>query len=168
MSVVLFCQNLGGASFLTFAQTVFSQTFNQNIAKYSPTTDAAAINAAGATAFRHIVTAEELAGVLIAYASTIDNVWYLAAGAAVGGFITGMNMGWRDVRNKPESPSPDEDRPSPEAIRGSRRSSINHQLGTFNLEEMEMVEMQRRETARGTNNPTSAVSMPITFNYGQT
>src|SRR4051794_40495097 len=113
MSVVLFCQNLGGASFLTFAQKVFSQTFDQKIAKYAPTADAAAINAAGATAFRQIVTAEELGGVLIAYASTIDNVWYLAVGAAVGAFITGMNMGWRDIRKKPESSSPDEDRPNP-------------------------------------------------------
>ncbi|KAI1197699.1 MFS general substrate transporter [Nemania serpens] len=115
MSIVLFCQNLGGASFLTFAQTVFSQTFDQNIAKYAPTADSAAIEAAGATAFRKIVTAEELGGVLIAYASTIDNIWYLAAGAAVGAFITGMNMGWRDVRKGPEIASLDEDRPNPES-----------------------------------------------------
>ncbi|KAI0972470.1 MFS general substrate transporter [Xylaria arbuscula] len=131
MSIVLFCQNLGGAAFLTFAQTVFSQTFDRNIAEYAPTADAEAIKAAGATDFRQIVTAEELGGVLIAYASTIDNVWYLAAGAAVGAFITGMNMGWRDVRVKPESPSADEDSPSLESIRGSRRSSNNHQLATF-------------------------------------
>ncbi|KAI8956193.1 MFS multidrug transporter [Xylaria longipes] len=167
MSVVLFCQNLGGASFLTFAQTVFSQTFHQNIAKYAPTADAGAINAAGATAFRQIVTAEELGGVLIAYASTIDNVWYLAVGAAVGAFITGMNMGWRDVRKKPESPSPDEDRPNSESIRGSRHSSINRQLGTFEFEEMELAVMWRREMTRRINKPIPAGSMP-TFNDGQT
>lgn len=140
MSIVLFCQNLGGASFLTFAQTVFSQTFDQNIAKYAPTADSAAIEAAGATAFRKIVTAEELGGVLIAYASTIDNIWYLAAGAAVGAFITGMNMGWRDVRKGPEIASLDEDRPNPESVRGSRPPSINDQLGTLNFEEKELAE----------------------------
>ncbi|KAI0536943.1 MFS general substrate transporter [Xylaria digitata] len=67
--------------------------------------------ASGLLAFHggsELVTAEELGGVLIAYTSTINNVWYLAAGAAAGAFITGMNVGWRDVRKKPESPIPDE------------------------------------------------------------
>ncbi|KAJ8126216.1 hypothetical protein O1611_g7421 [Lasiodiplodia mahajangana] len=144
MSIILFCQNLGGAAFLAFAQTVFSQTFNQNIAKYAPTADAAAIRAAGATGFRQFVTAEQLGGVLAAYAYTIDNVWYLAAGAAVGAFITGMNMGWKDIRKKSESQSPDEDRNNTESIHVGRRSSIDHELGTLGSEDMELAETAPR------------------------
>jgi hypothetical protein len=106
MAILLLCQNFGGACFLTFAETVFSQSLKDAIATYAPGTDYALINAAGATGFRDIVSGSELAGVIMAYSVSVDHVWYLVVGASGGAFLAGCCMGWRDIRKK--DPSHDE------------------------------------------------------------
>lgn len=55
---------------------------------------------AGSTGFRTIVSPEELPGVLVAYASSIDQVFYLVAGFAAAAGIAIWGTGWHDVRTK--------------------------------------------------------------------
>ena len=37
---------------------------------------------------------------LVAYAKSVDRVFYLTAGAAVGCFVFGWSMGFKDIRKK--------------------------------------------------------------------
>ena len=56
--------------------------------------------AAGATAIRTAIAADNVPGVLLAYSKSVDRVFYLAVGAAVGCFIFAWGMGWKDIRKK--------------------------------------------------------------------
>ncbi|KAK3320578.1 MFS multidrug transporter [Cercophora scortea] len=98
MAILVFCLNFGGATFLTLAQTDFSQSLRVNIPKYAPDVDASAIIKLGATGFQRAVSPAELPGVLMAYSKSLDNVFYLVAGASVGAFIFAWGMGWEDIR----------------------------------------------------------------------
>ncbi|KAK7937302.1 uncharacterized protein PG986_014170 [Apiospora aurea] len=106
MAILLFCQNFGGACFLTFASTVFNQSLPKAIATYAPGANVAEILATGATAFRHVVSSSDLPGVIMAYSVSISYVWYLVCGAAGGALMTGLFMGYRDIRKTGNAPAP--------------------------------------------------------------
>ncbi|KAH8649925.1 major facilitator superfamily-domain-containing protein [Xylariales sp. PMI_506] len=98
MAILIFCQNIGGAAFLTLAETDFSQSLRAALPRYAPAVDADAVIAAGATGFRSVVAPSELPGVLLAYSVSIDHVFYLSTGLAAGAFLAAWAMGWEDLR----------------------------------------------------------------------
>lgn len=102
MALVTFSQSFGAALFLSFAETTFSNSFGELIPKYAPSVNGQSVVAAGATGFRKIVSGTDLAGVLIAYAKSIDRIFYLAAGLGAGCFVFAWGMGWKDLRKKKE------------------------------------------------------------------
>lgn len=53
---------------------------------------------AGATAVRSVVSLADLPGVLQAYMSAIDKVFYLSTGAAGGVFLFSWGMGWKSIK----------------------------------------------------------------------
>ena len=102
MAVVMFSQSFGAALFLSLAETVFSNSFGHLISQYAPTVNGQSVIDAGATGFRAIVSGRDLAGVLTAYAKSIDRVFYLEAGLGVGCFAFAWRMGWKDLKKKKE------------------------------------------------------------------
>lgn len=56
--------------------------------------------AAGASSVRAITSGEDLKGVLMAYSKSVNRVMYLGVGLAVGAWVCGWGMGWRDIRVK--------------------------------------------------------------------
>lgn len=102
MALVIFSQSFAGALFLSFSSTIFTNSLKTLIPKYAPSVDAQTIINAGATGFRKVITGTDLAGVLIAYAKSVDPVFYLTAGMAVGCFVFAWGMGWKDMRKKSE------------------------------------------------------------------
>lgn len=100
MSLVMFSSTLGGAIFLTFANTIFTNSLKSEIPKYAPSVDPQAVVDAGATAVKSVVSQGDLAGVLLAYSKAFDRVFYLTAGAAVACFVFAWGMGWKDIRQK--------------------------------------------------------------------
>jgi len=100
MALVIFSQSFGAAVFLSLAETIFSNSFKTLISDYAPSVNGQSVIDAGATGFRKIVSGADLAGVLIAYAKSIDRVFYLAAGMGVGCFVFAWGMGWKDLRKK--------------------------------------------------------------------
>lgn len=102
MALVTFSQSFAGALFLSFSSTIFDNSLKTLIPQYAPLTDAQTIIDAGATGFRMNITGTDLAGVLIAYAKSVDRVFYLTAGMAVGCFVFAWGMGWKDIRKKGE------------------------------------------------------------------
>ncbi|KAF6817717.1 MFS multidrug transporter [Colletotrichum plurivorum] len=100
MASLVFIQTFGGAIFLTIAQLIFSEGLKGNLARYAPSVDAKTVLDAGGTGFRKAVTAEELPGVLTAYAKSISGVFYMCIGLAGVSFVLAWGMGWVDIRKK--------------------------------------------------------------------
>ena len=86
--------------FLTVANTILGNSLQTELPKLAPTAPTDAIIAAGATAYRHIVTPEQLPGVVLAFAKSINHVFYLTIALAACGFIFSFGMGWKDTRAK--------------------------------------------------------------------
>ncbi|KAL5315754.1 hypothetical protein ACEPPN_016624 [Leptodophora sp. 'Broadleaf-Isolate-01'] len=100
MGILLFFQNLGGAIWLAISQIIFSSSLRTTIPHYAPAVNADVVIAAGASSVRAITSGEDLKGVLMAYSKSVNRVMYLGVGLAVGAWVCGWGMGWRDIRVK--------------------------------------------------------------------
>ncbi|KAJ4423328.1 hypothetical protein N0V82_002056 [Gnomoniopsis sp. IMI 355080] len=100
MAVMMFLQGLIGSVVISVANTIFDNSLLSEIRAGAPSANAEAVLAAGATAFRKVVSSEQLAAVLEAYAVSFDRVFYLAVGLTAAMFFTSLGLGWHDVREK--------------------------------------------------------------------
>ncbi|KAF2717802.1 efflux pump [Polychaeton citri CBS 116435] len=121
-ALVVFSQQFGGSVFLSLAQVIFSSELRRSLTIHAPTANASAIIATGATSIRKIVPAASLPGVLLSYSNAVDQVMYLATGAAGGALIFALGMGWTDIRKKPPVKVPVKDE-RPEAIIAEDKAS---------------------------------------------
>lgn len=106
MAIVVFFQTFGGALFLSFDQTTFSNGLKQALHQYAPEVDAEAVINAGATGFRAIVAKSSVDGIIMAYSQAVSHVFYVATGAACGAFIFCWGMGWKSIK-KPKKVAPE-------------------------------------------------------------
>ena len=102
MALVMFSQSFDVALFFSFVEIIFINSFKTLIPKYASSVDAQSVINTGATEFRTIISKTDLTGVLIAYAKSIDRVFYLTMGMEVGYFAFAWGMGWKDLRMKKE------------------------------------------------------------------
>ncbi|KAK0630993.1 efflux pump [Bombardia bombarda] len=102
MAFMVFTQALFPAILLSMCNLVLIESLRTELPLNAPNVDAAAVISAGATKFRDMdgVRPEDRAGVIMAYANSIDRVFYLVAAMVVvsGLFIWGI--GWQDLRKK--------------------------------------------------------------------
>lgn len=98
MALVVFAQIFGGALFLTFAETDFSNGLVKAISTFAPNVSSEAVIAAGASAVREVVQGHDLPGVILAYNQAIQHTFYLAAGAAAATLVFCWGMGWKSVK----------------------------------------------------------------------
>lgn len=106
MALAMFFTTFFGALFLSFANTVLTNSLRSLVPHYAPKVSADTVIAAGATDLKSAVPAADLPGVLIAYSKSTDRVMYLCVGAACACFIFSWGMGWKDIRaKKPASPA---------------------------------------------------------------
>ncbi|EZF71166.1 hypothetical protein H105_06573 [Trichophyton soudanense CBS 452.61] len=100
MALVIFAQSLGPAIMLVLCNVIFLSSLGSQLYEHAPNANSAAIIKAGATGFRSIVQLEDLPGVLIAYANSIDRVFYLVAAVGAACALVLWGMGWHDLRKK--------------------------------------------------------------------
>lgn len=100
LALVIFGQTFGGALFLSFGDTVFSNGLANALPIDAPQVNAQTVIEAGASAVRQVVSAADLDGVLEAYSTAIDQCFYLAAGASVAAFVASWGMGWVSIKQK--------------------------------------------------------------------
>jgi hypothetical protein len=100
MALVVFAQVFGGALFLAFAETAFSNSLVAALHKYAPTVDPTTVVQAGASNISHVIPAGELAGVIEAYDIAINHAFYLVTGAAGATLLFCWGMGWHRVNKK--------------------------------------------------------------------
>lgn len=100
MALIMFSQSFSGAMFLSFSGTIFTHSLKNMIPRYASSVDPKAVITVGATGFRNIISGNDLASVLVAYAKSVNPVFYLCAGAAFGCFAFAWGMGWKDIRTQ--------------------------------------------------------------------
>ena len=98
MALVIFAQTFGGALFLSFAETDFSNSLTKAINTFAPNVSAKAVIDAGASGVRAIVPKPELASVLLAYNQAVQHAFYLAAGSAAVTLVFCWGIGWKSVK----------------------------------------------------------------------
>ncbi|KAK7979953.1 hypothetical protein PG989_012410 [Apiospora arundinis] len=100
VAFIIFTQALGPTITLTLFNIIFLTSLQSQIIQHAPQVDPAIVVGAGATGFRSVVPPADLPAVLVAYANSLNHVFYLAAAlaAACGIFLWGM--GWHDLRQK--------------------------------------------------------------------
>lgn len=97
-ALLVFCQNLGGTFFLTFAELTFNTELRKGLIEYAPNVDPDMVIAAGASAVRTVVPPDALQQVLVAYSKAFDYTRYVATGAAGGALLTAFGMGWKSIK----------------------------------------------------------------------
>lgn len=104
ISLIMFSGMLFGALLLSFSATIFTQSLRKLIPSQDPGADARAIIAAGATGFRNILDPSEIGGILVAYAKSIDRVFYLITALSAVSFFLAFGLGFKDIREKKSTP----------------------------------------------------------------
>lgn len=109
MAILMFCQAFFGSNLLAYAELVFTTSLKSAMAQTG--VDYESVISTGITAFRKVVPSEQLAGVLSAYAKSIDHVFYLTTCAAGAAFLFSFAMGFTDIRRvkKVEANADDDD-----------------------------------------------------------
>jgi hypothetical protein len=97
MALVVFAQLFGGALFVSIGEVIFSTGLASGLAEYAPTVVPSTVINAGASAFRQVITTEQVPGVLKAYSSGIDHTLYLATGSVGMALLFVWGMGWKKV-----------------------------------------------------------------------
>ncbi|KAJ5506982.1 hypothetical protein N7453_005939 [Penicillium expansum] len=109
VSLVFFCQQLGGAIFVSVGENVFGQKLIAGLTRVIDDFDPETIVNTGATNLRSIVPAKDLPAVLFEYNAALHWVFIvgtiMAALSALGAFA----LEWKSVKGKQRGPGDEED-----------------------------------------------------------
>ncbi|KAL4908419.1 hypothetical protein BDW74DRAFT_100506 [Aspergillus multicolor] len=100
MAIMTCAQTFGGAIFLAVGEVIFAQALRAKIPQYAPSVSVDRVIEVGATGFRDVVSVQDLPGVLMAYAGSIDRVFYLNVALSCVQFGFAWGVGWRSVKKK--------------------------------------------------------------------
>lgn len=99
-AVVVFLQTLGGALFVSVAQSVFTNQLVASLATNVPTIDPSVILVTGATNLQQTVPAELLSGVIAAYSTALTKAFTVSVGLAAFTVIGSIFIPWKSVKGK--------------------------------------------------------------------
>ncbi|WQF78496.1 Putative major facilitator superfamily, MFS transporter superfamily [Colletotrichum destructivum] len=103
LTVLVFFQGLAVAVLISIGNTVFDSTVVGQIAALAPDVNPRVIIAAGATAYRSKVSAEDLPNVVKAWATGFQRTMYIATGLSMGMFLFSWGLGFYSVKKKEDS-----------------------------------------------------------------
>lgn len=102
-AIMMFSQSLGGAVFLSVAQSVFQ---NQLISNFTiaqvHSVDPMMVLASGATRFREIIPQELMPPVLLAFNASLSRTFYVSAVTGSLSIIGALSIQWNSVKVKTE------------------------------------------------------------------
>lgn len=105
IALVMFCQQLGGAVFVSVGQSVFTNQLVKGLTKVASISPAVVVKT-GATDIRHVVNASDLPGVLVAYNGALTKTFTVALAMACFSIIGGLCIEWKNI--KPQKKQADE------------------------------------------------------------
>ncbi|KAK5656050.1 hypothetical protein OQA88_5189 [Cercophora sp. LCS_1] len=100
IAVLLFCQNLGPAIFVTLANAVFAGRLAKEVTAAFPTVDAVAVASSGATGFYQLVRVEDVPALLEIFNRALTRTFVIAAGLAAASLVGLVGIGKRRTPKK--------------------------------------------------------------------
>jgi hypothetical protein len=100
MTMVLFSQDIGAATWLVAANAIFNNGLKKELEKRVSEirVDPSIIVEMGATSLRQLITGDRLVAALECYVEAVRQVMYLGIGLCLATFVFGMGLGWKDIR----------------------------------------------------------------------
>ncbi|KND91004.1 putative HC-toxin efflux carrier TOXA [Tolypocladium ophioglossoides CBS 100239] len=105
VSLVFFCQQLGGAIFVSVGQNVLNTKLISGLVSVVKDLDPQTIVNTGATTLRNVVPAADLPAVLVMYNEALRWVFIVGAVMASLSALGSFTLEWRSVKGKPGPPS---------------------------------------------------------------
>ncbi|KAI5263785.1 putative major facilitator superfamily transporter [Aureobasidium subglaciale] len=99
-AIAIFFNSLGGAISISIAQNIFANTLVKDIIKNAPGVNPAAVISAGATHVREVVSADQLAGVLMAYSNAVTSAFIVPIATSGLAFIVSLFIEWKSIKGK--------------------------------------------------------------------
>ena len=97
ISLVMFCQQLGGAVFVSVGESVFTNQLVKGLRNVSGVSPAVVVKT-GATDIRHVVDPFNLHGVLVAYNGALTKTFTVATAMACLSIIGGLCIEWKNIK----------------------------------------------------------------------
>lgn len=97
-AIVIFSQTLGGALFISVAQSIFTNSLLKNLAAVVPDLDPAIVLATGATELKNAIDPKYLAGVLVAYNDTLTTTFRVGVAMAALSIFGALALEWKSVK----------------------------------------------------------------------
>jgi EmrB/QacA subfamily drug resistance transporter len=99
-SAIVFLQTLGGALFVSVAESVFTNKLTDYVTEYVPGLNPEIVFATGATSIQSTIPANLLPGVTLAYNNALTHTFFVAAGLASASIIGAVFVEWKSVKGK--------------------------------------------------------------------
>ncbi|KAI7067856.1 hypothetical protein KC352_g42882, partial [Hortaea werneckii] len=99
-AIIMFCQTLGGALFISVAQNVFTNRLLSNLKEVVPDISSGLVLATGATSLKSVIPDEYLAGVQSAYNASLMSTFYVATAMAALSIFGSAAFEWKSVKGK--------------------------------------------------------------------
>lgn len=103
-SIMMFSQTLGGAVFLSVGNNLFDSRLGEKL-RAIPGINIGSVVDAGATEIRHMVPANLLPQVLLAYNSSLRTAFYLSVALTCMTIFGSSAMPWKSIKQQPKKPA---------------------------------------------------------------
>ncbi|EFE42468.1 hypothetical protein TRV_02776 [Trichophyton verrucosum HKI 0517] len=103
--IMMFCQILGGALFVSVGQNVFTNLLVKGVVNAAPGLDPQVVLRVGATQLKNMIPPQFLDGVQVAYNDALTKTWYVATALAALSVIGSVGMEWKSVKGKKIEPA---------------------------------------------------------------
>ena len=97
IALVLFCQQFGGAIFVSIAQSVFTNQLAKGLNKVAGISPGVVANT-GATSIRNVVNVSNLHEVLVAYNGALTKAFTVALAMACLSLIGALSIEWKNIK----------------------------------------------------------------------
>ena len=99
ISLVMFCQQLGGAVFVSVGESVFTNQLVKGLRSVAGISPAVVVGT-GATDLRHVVDPSKLGAVLVAYNGALKKTFTVALAMACFSLIGALCIEWKNIKPK--------------------------------------------------------------------
>ncbi|ODH50713.1 hypothetical protein GX48_03221 [Paracoccidioides brasiliensis] len=98
--VVLFCQLLGGAIFVSIAQNIFTNKLFNGISRAAPTVSPSTVLQEGATSLQKVIPQEYLEAVRVVYNNALTDTWAASVAMSAIGLLGAFGIEWKSIKAK--------------------------------------------------------------------
>lgn len=99
-AMVLFCQTIGGAFFVSAGQSAFTNVMLQRLPTHAPNVDVSKLLITGITELRDVFPAEDIPGIVDSYMGGLKVAYAVAIAATGISVIISLASKWRNLKGK--------------------------------------------------------------------